>query len=258
MLTRRRVRRASQRFANAPNNSVAEHHQDHRRRDAGGRGGLPVHPRRGLLVEPLGVGQDRLLHQRGRLGQIRRTDRIARAVVGARSFHQAGVDGEIGVDAAEQLDHRLIGQPARSPGDRARGVGDGLFVALPDVARLGAGDEGGRRGGVGDRQRGVELPGRERQRLGVLEDGGERLLAVVDRGRRGKRAGDHQRGQHDADGQDPARESSTGTTSAGAPVLSATATQVARSTGAPTPRSLVRGPHLFGYFPTAPNSIKEF
>ena len=204
MLTRRRVRRASQRFANDAEQQRCQHHQNDRRRDAGRRRGLRVHPRRGFLIEPLGVGQDGLLHQRRRLGQVGRADRIARPIVGARGLDQPGVDREIGVDPAEQLDQRLIGQPARRPGDRAGGVGDGLFVALPDVTRLGARDEGRRRGGVGDRQRGVELAGRECQRLGVLEDGGQRLLAVVDRGRRGKRAGDHQRGQHDADGQDPA------------------------------------------------------
>ena len=243
MLTRRRVRRASQRLRERAEQQRRQHHQDDRRRDPRRRRRLRVHPRRGLLVEPLRVGQDRLLHQRRRLGQVRRADRIARPVVGARGLDQPGVHREVGVDPAEQLHHRLVGQPARRPGHRAGGVGDRLLVALPDVARLGARDEGRGRGGVGDRERGVELPGRERQRLGVVEDGGQRLLAVVDGGRRGERAGDHQRGQHDADGQDPARAWSTETTSAGARVLSATATRVARSTGAPTPQSRVPGLH---------------
>ena len=204
MLTRRRVRRASQRLANDAEQQRRQHHQDDRRGNAGRRGGLGVDPRRGLLVEPLCIGQDRLLHQRRRLGQVRRADRVARPVVGARGLDQPGVHRELGVDAAEQLDHRLIGQPARRPGDRDGGVGDGLFVALPDVTGLCAGDEGRRRGGVGDRQRGVELSGGECQRLGVVEDCGQRLLAIVDGRRRGERAGDHQRGQHEADGQDAA------------------------------------------------------
>ena len=85
------------------------------------------------------------------------------------------------------------------------GVGDRLLVALPDVARFGAGDERGGRGGVGDRQLRVELSGGERQRLGVVENRGQRLLAVVDGRRCGKRAGDDQRGQDDADGENAAR-----------------------------------------------------
>src|SRR4029077_5584168 len=67
------------------------------------------------------------------------------------------------------------------------------------------GDERGCGRGVGHRQRRIKLAGRERQRLGVGENGGQRLLTVVDRRRCGKRAGDDERRQHDTDGEDAAR-----------------------------------------------------
>ena len=121
MLTRRRVRRASQRLANAPNNSVAS---TTRMTGAGNpcrRGRLGVHPRRRLLVEPLRVGQDRAVcisdDASDRYDEP--TGLPARLLVRAVSTSPVYTD-EFGVDPAEQLHHRLVGQPAGRPGDRDR------------------------------------------------------------------------------------------------------------------------------------------
>ena len=187
----------------AEHQSDGDHH-DHRRRNPGGGGGLGVDPRRGLLVELLRVGQDLLLHQRRGFRQVRRTDRVAHPVVGSRRLDQPGVDGQPRVDPAEQLHQRLVGQPAGGAGDRHGRVGDRLLVALAHGPRLGAGDECGGRGGVGHRQRGVELAGGECQRLGVVEHRGQLFLTIVDGRRGGERAEQSQVGQDDADGQDAA------------------------------------------------------
>ena len=71
-------------------------------------------------------------------------------------------------------------------GHRCGGVGDRLLIALPDGTWFGSRDERCRCGGIGDRQRGVELTRGERERLGVVEDGGQLGLAVVDRRRCGE------------------------------------------------------------------------
>ena len=179
--------------------------QNHRSRNLSRGGGFGVDPLRGLAVEPRRVRQDRRLHQRGGLGQIRRTDRITGPVVGPRDLDQPGVDRQLGIDPPEQLDQRLVGQPTRRPGHGHRRVGDGLLVTLPDGPRLGLGDEGGGGSRVGHRQSGVEPPGRERQRLGVAEHGRQRMLSLVDGGRGGERTEPAEDGQHKSDRQDAAR-----------------------------------------------------
>ena len=173
-----------------------QHDEDHRERHPGGCAGLLIDAVGRFLVEELRVRKDRVLHQCGGLAQVRGADRITGPIVGARGLDESGVDRQFGVDAAQQLLHRPVGETAGRGDECGRGIGDGLLVPFTDALRFGARDERGGRRGIGDRQGAVQLPGGVRQRFGVVEHRAQGELPVLHARRSGHR------GQHAGGGQD--------------------------------------------------------